>query len=270
MRELLDLLTNEDSTVPLDVAALQIARLEYPDLDSRPWIEQLDRMAFEIANRVSDLSDGAAFVAAMNHYLFEELGFRGNESNYYDPRNSCLNDVLERRLGIPITLSVVYMQIARRLAKPVFGIGLPGHFVIEYEDGLYSSFIDPFHRGELLNREQCQELVRQRAGADVESRHFLPCSQKDIAVRMLRNLKGTYVRRQAFEKALKVLDLIVMALPDLAEERKQRAVVNIHLERWRAAKADFEAYLKLAPDASDCAEVRDYAQTLQRYLAGLN
>jgi regulator of sirC expression with transglutaminase-like and TPR domain len=190
--------------------------------------------------------------------------------DYYDPRNSCLNDVLERKLGIPISLSVVYLEIGRRLAKPVFGIGLPGHFVIEYEDGLYSSFIDPFHQGELLNREQCHQIARQRGGVEVESRHFLPCSHKDIVVRMLRNLKGTYVRRQAFEKALKVLDLIVMALPDLAEERKQRAIVNVHLERWRAAKADFEAYLALAPGASDCAEVRAYVRTLQGYLAGLN
>ena len=270
MRELSDLLTNEDSAVPLDVAALQIARLEYPDLDPQPWTEQLDHMALEIANRVCDLSDGAVFVAVMNHYLFEELGFRGNELDYYDPRNSCLNEVLERKLGIPITLSVVYMEIERRLAKPVFGIGLPGHFVIEYEDGLYSSFIDPFHQGELLNREQCDQLIRQRAGVEVESRHFLPCSHQDIVVRMLRNLKGAYIRGQAFEKALKVLDLIVLALPDLAEERKQRAVVNIHLERWRAAKADFDAYLRLAPSASDCAEVSAYARTLQRYLSQLN
>jgi regulator of sirC expression with transglutaminase-like and TPR domain len=270
VRELSDLLTNEASGVQLDIAALQIARIEHPDLDPRRSVKELDRIAFEIAKRTPDLSNGRAFVDAANRYLFEELGFRGNESEYYDPRNSCLNDVLERRTGIPITLSLVYMEAARRLAKPVFGIGLPGHFIIQYEDGIYSTFIDPFHGGKLLSRKECIDLARRRGGLTPEPRHFEPCSRKDIAVRMLRNLKGAYVRARAFEKAVNVLDLIVAALPDAAEERKQRAVVNLHLKRWWAAKTDFDSYLTLAPNAPDCEEVKTHAQALQQYLSTLN
>ena len=261
-----DLLSNESSIVQLDVAALEVARLEHPGLDLGPWIDRLDRIAVEVANRTPDLCNGASFVAAANQYLFQELGLRGNQSDYYDPRNSCINDVLERGLGIPITLSVIYIEIARRLAKPIFGIGLPGHFVVQYEDGLYSTFIDVFHGGELLDAEECREMGRRRSGREMDPRHFLPYSRKEVVVRMLRNLKGIYVRSQDFDKALRVMDLLVAACPDSAEEHKQRAVVNLHLRRWHDAKADLDAYLRLAPNGADAAEVRAQADALNRWL----
>jgi regulator of sirC expression with transglutaminase-like and TPR domain len=128
LRDLTDLLTNDESEATLDRAALDIARIEYPDLDPTPWLRILDDIAVEVAARAGDLEDNRRFVETANSHLFRTLGLRGNAADYYDVRNSCLNDVLDRRLGIPITLSVVYIEVARRLAKPRFGINLPSHF----------------------------------------------------------------------------------------------------------------------------------------------
>ena len=145
MNALRDLLTSRSSAVTMDVAALEIASIEHPRLDPTPWLRELDRLAVEVAERTGDLSDGLHFIQSMNEFLFQEQRFHGNDAFYYDPRNSCLNDVLAYRTGIPITLSVVYMEIARRLQKPLAGIGAPGHFLISYEEDSLTLFIDPYH-----------------------------------------------------------------------------------------------------------------------------
>ncbi len=132
------------------MAALEIASIETPDLDQQPFLAILDRMASAIAARLPSGATGREFVAAANQYFFDELGFHGNEIDYNDPRNSCLDHVLDRRTGLPITLSVVYIEVARRLGQPVSGIGLPGHFIVEYKDGEFAAYIDPFHSGRLL------------------------------------------------------------------------------------------------------------------------
>ena len=131
---LLDLLAERSVDLELDRAALALARIEYPGLDIEPFIAILDSCAVELASRPSDCSGGSEYVEAANQYLFGELGFIGNLQNYYDPRNSCLNEVLIARTGIPIALAVVYLEIGRRLAQPVYGIGLPGHFLVQYRD----------------------------------------------------------------------------------------------------------------------------------------
>ena len=128
---------SDDSGIPLDVAALDLARIEFPDLDPEPYLHMLDGLAADIDRRLSPRAGGRTFVLTANACPFGEHGFAGAEANYHDPRNSCLNFVLEQRRGLPITLSLLYMEVARRLAKPVFGIGLPAHFVIEYDDGDY-------------------------------------------------------------------------------------------------------------------------------------
>src|ERR1700728_802967 len=135
----------------LVVAALEIASIETPDLEPGPFLGVLDRIASGIAARLPASASGREFVSAANSYLFGDLGFHGNEIDYNDPRNSCLNYVLDRRTGIPIALSVVYIEVARRLGQPVSGIGLPGHFIVEYNDGDYATYIDPFHSGKLLS-----------------------------------------------------------------------------------------------------------------------
>lgn len=204
------MLTVEPARGTLDVAALEMAQIEHPGLDPAPWLRELDHLALEIAERAGDLSDARRFLSVANHYLFDELGFHGNQTYYYDPRNSCLNDVLAYRTGIPITLSLVYMEVARRLAKPLFGIGAPGHFLVEYEDGDLSLYLNPFHKGRVLTRDQCEEMVREYAGAPVENA-LARSTPKQILVRMLRNLEGAYIRLNDFDRALTVSDLLRVA-----------------------------------------------------------
>lgn len=187
-----------------------MACFEYPDFDVKPVLDQLDALAAEISKRCPADAKGRQFVTIANRYLFDELGLQGDELQYYDPRNSFLNDVLSRRRGIPITLSVIYMEVARRMGRAVNGVGLPGHFLVQYAAPDFPVFIDPFHGGRLMTREDCTNLVRERASIDLpeDSPLFAPATPREIVVRMLRNLKGKYLRAREFAKALAVSDML--------------------------------------------------------------
>ena len=261
-----------DSSVMLDAAALEIAAIESPGLDPAPWVAALDRMAHELDARLGSAADGPSFIHVANAYLFGELGFRGNETEYDDPRNSCLNEVLSRRLGIPITLSVVYIEVARRLQKPVFGIGLPGHFVVRYEEAGFSTYIDPFHGGKLLTEDDCLALAHQITGVELsrEASELVPVSIRYILVRMLNNLRATYFKAKQYAKAAVVLDLLVEQFPANAEYYKARGVVRLKLGEFGAARSDLNAYLKHAPEAEDKEAVKKQLQAIHRWLGRLN
>jgi len=268
MRNLTALLDGEDPRVNLDLAALELATLEYPDLDPRPFLDILDSHAAELSQMLNSGFDGAEFVAAMNDYLFNDLGFEGSEADYQDPRNSCLNEVLARRVGIPITLSLVYMEIARRLGRPVYGIGLPGHFIVQYDDGEFSTYIDPFHRGRTLEEEECIALASQASGLDVSGRLGLldPVGGRYIAVRMLNNLRGVYLRQRAYPKLCGVLSLLITATPESANEYVQRGVVNLELKQFGEARKDLETYLRLAPQCRDRVAVEKQIRAIDNWL----
>jgi regulator of sirC expression with transglutaminase-like and TPR domain len=260
MKELSDLLAGRATGIELDEAALLLARIEYPDLVIEPFLQILDSYAAELKGR------GGSFVIAANQYLFDELGFTGNAADYYNPANSCLNEVLASKTGIPITLSVVYLEVARRLAKPVFGIGLPGHFIVQYDDGAFSTFIDVFNSGRLLDAADCAELVGSAANPAMLAR----VSKRQILARMINNLRGIYFSREAHRKSLQVLNLLLEAYPNAAEEYKQRGITHLKLEQTKAAKADLQRYLELAPDAPDRAAVEEHLASLTRWMVGMN
>lgn len=270
--ELSDFLGGRTDSLGLDRAALLLAQVEYPGLDIDPFLAVLDSYAAELGERIAPTEGGPAFIHATNDYLFGELGFRGNSGDYYNPINSCLNEVLASRIGIPITLSVVYMEIARRLGRPVMGIGLPGHFVIRYDDGDWSAFIDPFHAGMLLDTGECYELARRVANVDLANHPGLlaPVSRRQILGRMMNNLRGVYTQRAAHRKLLALLTLAIDANPRAAGEYKQRAAVHVHLQSTAAARADYERYLELAPGAHDRAEIEQHLASMKRWIAGLN
>lgn len=272
MRELEDLLVNKAESVPLDVAILQIASIEYPGLDATCFVELLDSHARELSEMTSPSMPGEEFLEITNEYLYDSLGFRGNRSDYYNPRNSCLNDVLADRQGIPITLTVVYMEIARRLGREVLGVGMPGHFLGLYRDSEFTAFIDCFNEGRIIDSGQCRQLAWETAHVDIEGQeHFLePVSKWRIALRMLDNLRVTYLRRQDFEKAVRVLDLHLAALPGSAEEYKQRGLLHLHQQRPVDALADFERYLKLSPDSPGRDEVERHAAGIRRILGSIH
>jgi regulator of sirC expression with transglutaminase-like and TPR domain len=222
VRALSDLLAGRGSDIHLDEGALLLAQIEYPGLDIAPSVRLLDSYADELTTR---LRAGESFVAAANRYLFDELGFTGNAADYYSPANSCLNQVLESKTGIPITLSVIYLEVARRIGKPVVGIGLPGHFIVRNCDPLTSTYIDPFHGGRLLDEAACYEL----AGAAPDPTLLAPVDKRQIIARMINNLRGIYFSRGAHRKTLQILNLLLEANPYSAEEYKQRGMTHLQL-----------------------------------------
>jgi regulator of sirC expression with transglutaminase-like and TPR domain len=269
---LLELLTGEDASVPLDRAALELATIEFPELDVAAFVAVLDSYAAELRGRLRDSSDGKAYVDQANRYLFEELGFRGNSSDYYNPRNSCLNEVLTARTGIPITLSLVYMEIARRLGRPVKGIGLPGHFIVRYDDGLYSAFLDPFHGGRRLDADECFALAREMSQVEIEpdAKWLAPAGKRDILLRMLRNLGSAYASRGQTVKAIDVIGLLIRANPGSAEEYRQRGILEVQAGRISSAKEDLARYLELAQTPEDRQRAKEDLQKIQHWLASMN
>lgn len=267
VQELIDLLAGRKDELELDRAALQLATIEFPGLDPDPYLRILDDYSSAIADRADNLDDGREFVRAANSFLFGELGLHGNTEDYYNPHNSCLNQVLADRVGIPITLSLVYMEVARRLAKPVHGIGLPNHFIVKYEDSEYSAFIDPFHGGALLTENDCYELAQITVP---DPRVLAPVGKRQIAMRMINNLRGIYFSRESYGKAMQILDVLIGANPESADEYKQRGMVHLHNREMQAAKADLQKYLDLAPGASDREMIERQIASITRWLAMMN
>jgi regulator of sirC expression with transglutaminase-like and TPR domain len=271
VRELIQLLENADARVPLDVAALQIARLEFPDLNPKPWLALLDSHAAELGRRVPKSANGEKFVRIAENYLFDEMAFHGNQDDYYNARNSCLNEVLASRTGIPITLSVVYIEIARRLNRPVWGVGLPGHFVVRYQDRDFAAYLDPFHRGRILTAAECLDLAAQAGGGEPPGPAALaPVTPRQIALRMLHNLLAVYFRTQEHAKAIEVLNLLIAANPVSAAEHRMRGTLQIEAHRYRSAVQDLQRYLHLAPRAADRQEIAERITQLRGWLSTLN
>jgi regulator of sirC expression with transglutaminase-like and TPR domain len=247
-----------DDRIDLAVAALCIAQEEYPNLEIEEYLNALDTMADEVRDRLPAQFYPLRVLQSINHYLYEELGFIGNRLDYYDPRNSFLNDVLERRTGIPITLALVYLEIAKRIGFPMVGIGMPGHFLIrpDFEDvGIY---VDPFDRGEVMFPEDCQQRLEQIYNRPVELRsEFLqPVCSRQFLARMLSNLKGIYFSRQDVKKALAAIDRILFLFPDLPTELRDRGILFYYLGQKISARQDLERYLELSPHAADAPEIK--------------
>jgi regulator of sirC expression with transglutaminase-like and TPR domain len=272
MQELLDLLARRNEDVPLDLAALQVATIEHPEMLAEPYLGLLDSHATELGERVDSETTGEEFVALLNQYLVEELGFRGNEEDYYNPANSCLDSVLTERAGIPITLSVLYIEIARRLDRPIYGIGLPGHFLVQYDDGEFSTYIDPFNGGRLLFEQECLTLATQVTGYDVSADRSVlePVSKRHTLIRMLNNMRAVYFRLQDPARSSAVLDLLITAEPGAPDAYKHRGICRAQMELFKGARTDFETYLKLEPEAFDRAEVEAQIEKMRRWLAKLN
>jgi len=266
--ELKRLLIDRHEGIPLDVAALQVANIEYPHLETASFLELLDSHARELRQWMTPNMGGEEWVDLTRQYLFDHLGFHGNQGDYYNPDNSCLNQVLLNRTGIPITMAVVYLEIARRLHRPVVGISLPGHFLVRYRDPGYSAYIDCFHGGTVVSLQECRELAWRVAKVDIAKSPdtLSPASNWQIVVRMLNNLRGVYYRRQEIEKVVRVLDLLIAAMPESAEEYKQRGVVHMALHQTREALPDLERYLELAPEASDREVIEGHIAVLRQLI----
>lgn len=262
----------EDESIDLIRAVLVIARSEYPSLDVELYAGRIDQLASRVASSAADLT-AQSVLSAVNHVLFEEVNLRGNREDYYDPRNSFLNDVLERGLGIPITLSIVYMEVARRVGVQLSGVGMPGHFLLKhYAEDDQEILIDCFNRGDILTRQDCQSRLDEIYSGEMKLRpEFLhPISRRQILTRMLNNLKTVYLSTRNFRKALPIADLLLVIYPQSPEDVKQRALLRYSLGLQRLAAEDLDDYLKISPNASDAEEVRQMALSIRRMLALMN
>jgi regulator of sirC expression with transglutaminase-like and TPR domain len=263
--------TGSEPEIDLDRIALLIARAEYPDLDLARYLGRLEELA-EGASASGWDGNPLQRLHRLRRFLFDEQGFRGNFEDYYDPRNSFLNDVLDRRLGIPITLSLVFIAVGRRLALPVDGIGLPGHFIVGCPVGEERLLLDPFHGGAILTAEGCEQMVSRVTGRPVnlDGSHFAPVTKRQLLVRMLNNLKAVYWRREEWGKAIAILDRLLALDPDAPGEIRDRGQVLAKLEQFPAAIAQWERYLRQHPDAPDAEAVRDHLRQVRLALAALN
>jgi regulator of sirC expression with transglutaminase-like and TPR domain len=282
----------------LAIAALMIARVEYPKLDAGPYLDQLDAFGHEARLRVAAAPivpgaapprvdpDRYARVMALNEYLFEELHFVGNEVQYEDPRNSFLNEVLDRRTGIPITLALLYMEVARRAGLYVQGINFPGHFLLRCpaRRGLHYSedlIIDAFHGGALLSEDACRELLRRHTDDDEHAAfeaHLLGhATKQQILARMLLNLKRVYVRMHSFPQARDVTELMLAVDPSAINELRDRGLLAYHLKDFSAALRDLQTYLQLSSSSKlddeereEHEQIWEHVKTLRRRVATLN
>jgi regulator of sirC expression with transglutaminase-like and TPR domain len=261
----------EDEDIDLTRASLLIARTEYPALDIESNAARIDELARQASGARAGL-DSQRTIAALNRVLFEEAGLRGNRDDYYDPRNSFLNDVIDRRLGIPITLSIVYMEVARRIGFSLAGVGMPGHFLLKHLSEGRELLIDCFNRGDILSRQDCQTRLDEIYSGEMTLRpEFLhPISRRQILTRMLNNLKTVYLSTRNFRKALPIADLILVIYPRSAEDVKQRALLRYSLGLSKLAAEDLEEYLRISPAASDAEEIREMSLTIHRMLALMN
>ncbi|MCY7320712.1 MAG: tetratricopeptide repeat protein [Phormidesmis sp. CAN_BIN36] len=247
-----------DDQINLERAALYIAQEEYPDLDVDEYLNALDTIADDIRAQLPIESYPLKIVKTINCYLYENLGFVGNTENYYDPCNSFLNDVIDRRTGIPITLSLVYLAIAQRLDFPMVGIGMPGHFLIRPIQEEMEIFVDAFAQGEILFPQDCQDRLNQMSGQSVEMQpQFLAAvTPRQFLARMLTNLKAIYLNRGELEKVLTAIERILILFPDAAFELRDRGILYFRTNRWIEARQDLEAYLEAVPMADDRDTIR--------------
>jgi regulator of sirC expression with transglutaminase-like and TPR domain len=256
-----------EDALDLGRAALAIAESEYPRLDTTAYLARIDELAIAVTKHLTGAESAPhRSIAALNYVLFQKCAFRGNRDDYFDAKNSFLNEVIDRRIGIPITLSVLYMEVARRVGLPLLGVGFPGHFLVKYQDDREEIVIDPFNGGDIRTPDSLQQLLAGLYGKPVALSPQLldPVTKRQILRRMLNNLKFIYLRQRDLVKVLAALDRMTIAEPNLAEDLRERGQVYLALEYFPQAKADFESYLRLAPDAPDAEKIRDQLVDLAR------
>lgn len=263
-----------EAEVDLVDLLLEFARDSYPSLDpsvSRDAIRQLQDQARDAVAWLGGAAALAERLAEVSRVLYREAGFRGNKDDYYDPRNSCLNIVLQRRLGIPITLGIVYMTVAASCELRVFGVATPGHFMLGAERDGGTLYVDPFDRGQVLSREECLRHVERRLGRQepLAEQLLRPAHHLEIAARVLRNLKAAYAMRDEWDKMLPVQSRLAMLLPEMSDEQRDLGLVYLRIGRPSEALERFDAYLKVCqPD--DAQTLHPYVRSARRMLAERN
>jgi len=242
-----------DEEIDLAHAALCIAQGHTPTLDPQVYLDRLEAWAQELSQRLPAERYPLKVLKVLNDYIYEQLGFRGNIHDYYDPCNSFFDQVIDRRLGIPITLSLLYLELAKRIGFPLQGIGMPGHFLMRPCVDEMDVYVDAFHRGELLFAQDCQERLANIYGQPVvlQPEHLSPVSNSQFLARLLNNLKAIYINRREPVEALGAIDGILLLFPHWWSERRDRGLILYELRLWDEARQDLQAYIQANPEAPD-------------------
>ncbi|HUF42792.1 MAG TPA: transglutaminase-like domain-containing protein [Verrucomicrobiae bacterium] len=261
-----------EEQIDLGRAALTIALPDYPNLDLSAYLIRIDELAVQVAHRAGAEADDHRTLAALNHVLFTEHGFCGNRDDYYDPKNSFLNEVLERKTGIPISLSVLFIEIGRRVGMDLAGVGFPGHFLVRCRRPGDEVVIDPFSGGALRSRSDLECMLRDLYGGHVRltSELLHPVSKKQILKRMLGNLRAVYLKKNDLVKCLSVFDRLIILDSGSAVDFRDRGMVYVRLECAAQAREDFQTYLRLAPHAEDAGAIREQIIQLGRQATTLH
>lgn len=256
-------------------ASLLVAQDVYPNLDVPAYLGRLDDIAQAIRKRLASDAFAEQKVLALNYFLFNEMRFVGNVDDYYDPRNSYLNEVLERRTGIPLTLSILYLEVGRRLGLNLKGISFPGHFLVKLSVKRGELVLDPFVGGEAQSeadlRQRLTQVMPEGEAKRVPIERFLePASSRQVIARMLRNLKGIYLKAQQLEQALAVMHRILLVMPESADELRDRGLLYQRLECFRPALSDLQNYLRRRPEAPDAGDIHAKVVDLKQASSRLN
>ena len=268
------IVSGPDEDISLAEAALLIAGNGYPDLNVAAYLSRIEELAHMLRLRIDEDDSVPERISALNQFLFGDLGFAPNSENYYDPRNSFLNEVLERRTGIPITLCVIYMELGRKIGLPLQGVSFPGHFLVKCAVNEGAVVLDPYSGGISLGLADLQKRLRDVRGGEVSraivAELLVSASNKEIIVRLLRNLKAIYLREHNLDRALPIVNWIIETMPEQTAELRDRGMIYQELECSRAALADFEEYLKRSPSSEDADDIRSRIIELRREAARLN
>ncbi len=262
----------EETKIDLGKAALTIAVSDYPNLDIDAYLSRIDVLATTAAGRLGTDADVYRSIATLNYVLFREHGFCGNRDHYFDPKNSFLNEVLDRKTGIPISLSVLYMEVAKRIGLSLQGVGFPGHFLVKYVGDDGDIVVDPFNQGEILSQQSLETRLDRLYGGKIafDPNLLVPIGKKQILRRMLNNLKIIYLKQNDLIKGLSIVDRLMILEPASGEDIRDRGLIHLQLECFKQALEDLGSYLRLAPHAEDAKAIRKQVEALTRQVAQLH
>ena len=230
---------------------LKLAQIiEYPELNVSKYIEKINEIGNSLKIKIGEVKNPTYLISILNEYLFDELGFHSAEEDYYDPVNSFLNVVLDKKTGIPITLSILYSEVAKHIGLDLRIVGFPGHVIVKYKKEM---ILDPFYRGRLLTIEDLEKILNRNFGEDVE---FVPeylneATTEQLLTRLLRNLKNAYTQSYAYDNAMKCTDMILGMQPESPEEIRDKGILEERLLRYDKALPLLNKYLELEPEADD-------------------
>ncbi|MBN2243461.1 MAG: transglutaminase family protein [Acidobacteria bacterium] len=271
-RSFAEMLELDEEAFHLDRVALTLAMEEYPDLDLPHYLKRLDTLAARVEVLIGRERAPAGIIEGINEVLFVQEGLRGDSEDYYNPKNCYLNEVLDRRLGIPITLSVVFMETAKRIGFPTAGVGFPGHFLVKHAAGDREIIIDPFNLGRILTRKDCRELLDKmgRSALPMNDSLFEPLGNRAIITRILYNLKGMYEESEQDSKALSVIEKILLLNPGIPSEMRDRGLLYMQAGLFAKALSDLEYYLDHSIAPEDLSSIEAHIKTLRNIIFASN